>query len=179
MDGKGIFPSIVISGGSGEPDVKFNDALSGLFFILFGLLLFFMTRNYPAMPGQDYGPSLFPRLIAVLMAAGGLVLVAKGARKWRAEPIVRMADWTRSPRHIGNFAAVLLSLVFYILLSDLLGFVVTGSIVLMFLLVWLRGRAYWRSSLLITVLTVVLMHQAFGQVLRVPLPWGIFESYAW
>ena len=159
--------------------MKFNDALSGLFFILFGFLLFYLTRDYPAMPGQDYGPSLFPRVIGTLMGLGGLVLVAKGAAKWRSEPLVRVPDWARSPRHIGNFFAVIAALVFYILMSDLLGFFVTGSIVLMFLLVWLRGRAYWPSSLLITVVTIVLMHQAFGQILRVPLPWGIFESYAW
>ena len=37
--------------------------MSGLFFILFGMLLFYLTRDSPSMPGQDYGPALFPRLI--------------------------------------------------------------------------------------------------------------------
>ena len=159
--------------------MKFNDALSGLFFILFGMLLFYLTRDYPSMPGQDYGPSLFPRLIGALMGAGGLILVVKGARNWRRAPLVEVPEWARSPRHVGNFLAVLAALVFYITTSDVLGFFVTGSTVLMFLLLWLRGPRYWRSSALITVVTVVLMHQAFGQILRVPLPWGIFESYAW
>lgn len=159
--------------------MKFNDALSGLFFILFGMLLFYLTRDYPSMPGQDYGPALFPRLIGTLMAAGGLILVIKGARTWRRVPMVEMPDWVRSPRHVGNFLAVLAALVFYIVISDWLGFIITGSIVLMFLLLWLRGPKYWLSSALITVATVVLMHEAFGQILRVPLPWGIFSNYAW
>ncbi|WP_212523088.1 tripartite tricarboxylate transporter TctB family protein [Actibacterium sp. MT2.3-13A] len=159
--------------------MKFNDAVSGLFFILFALLLFYLTRDYPEMPGQSYGPDMFPRLIAVLMGVGGVLLVVKGLKEWSSTPLLELAEWTRSPRHVGNFLAVLAGLVAYILLSDTLGFFLTGAVVLGGLTIWLRGREHWKSSLLIAVVTVVAMHLFFGQFLRVPLPWGVFEDYAW
>ncbi|WP_165354824.1 tripartite tricarboxylate transporter TctB family protein [Tropicimonas sp. IMCC6043] len=159
--------------------MKFNDAVSGVFFILFALLLFYLTSDYPGLYGQAYGPDLFPRLIAALMGLSGVVLVFKGAREWSVIPGVTMADWMRSPRHVGNFFAVLLALVLYILLSDWLGFIITGSAVLFGLMIRLRGPAYWKSSILIALLTVVVIQFFFGQMLRVPLPWGLLENYAW
>lgn len=159
--------------------MKVNDAVSGLFFILFALLLFYLTRDYPEMPGQSYGPDMFPRLIAVLMGVGGLLLIAKGVKEWSSTPLLEMADWTRSPRHVVHFVAVLAGLLFYILLSDTLGFFITGTLVLGGLTIRLRGLAHWKSSLLIAALTVVIMHLFFGQFLRVPLPWGLLEDYAW
>lgn len=159
--------------------MKFNDAVSGLFFILFALLLFYLTRDYPEMPGQSYGPDVFPRLIAVLMGVGGVLLIVKGLKEWSSTPPVKLADWTRSARHVGNYLAVLAGLVFYILFSETLGFFITGALVLGGLTIWLRGRAHWKSSLLIAVATIVVMHLFFGQFLRVPLPWGLLEDYAW
>lgn len=159
--------------------MKFNDAVSGLFFILFALLLFYLTRDYPEMPGQSYGPDMFPRLIAVLMGVGGVLLIVKGLKEWSSTPLLALADWTRSPRHVGNYLAVLAGLLFYILFSDTLGFFITGTVVLTALMIWLRGRAHWKSSLLIAVATIVVMHLFFGQFLRVPLPWGLLEDYAW
>lgn len=159
--------------------MKFNDAVSGVFFILFALLLFYLTRDYPGLYGQAYGPDLFPRLIAALMGLSGVVLVFKGARQWSSIPVVAMADWMRSPRHVGNFLAVLSALILYILLSDRLGFIITGSAVLAGLMIWLRGPAYWLSSILISLLTVVVIQFFFGQLLRVPLPWGLLENFSW
>jgi putative tricarboxylic transport membrane protein len=159
--------------------LKFNDAVSGLFFIALALAIFLLTRNYPEMPGQAYGPDLFPRLIATLMAVGGAVLLIKGWRKLSEIPLVKLEDWCRSPRHVGNFFAVLSVLVFYILVSDWLGFMITAFIGLFFLMLWLRGVAHWRSSILISLATVAVMQQFFSQFLRVPLPWGVLEAYAW
>ncbi|WP_068311715.1 tripartite tricarboxylate transporter TctB family protein [Aliiruegeria sabulilitoris] len=159
--------------------MKFNDAVSGVFFILFALLLFYLTRDYPGLYGQTYGSDLFPRVIAALMGLSGVVLVVKGAKEWSATPVVTIADWMRSPRHVGNFFAVLAALVFYILLSDWLGFIITGGAVLTGLMVWLRGAAYWKSSILIALLAVVVIQAFFGELLRVPLPWGLLENYSW
>ena len=52
-------------------------------------------------------------------------------------------------------------------------------VVLTGLMLWLRGPAHWKSSALIAALTVIVMQQFFGQFLRVPLPWGLLQDYAW
>lgn len=159
--------------------MKVNDAVSGAVCILFGGLLFYLTRGYPTMPGQNYGADLFPRLIASGMILGGLVLVWSGIRDRGVQPWFQLLDWMQSPRHIANFALMITVLVFYILVSDWLGFAVTAFICLMAMLLWLRGLRNWLSATTISVASVIVINLFFGQFLRVPLPWGIFEAYAW
>jgi putative tricarboxylic transport membrane protein len=47
------------------------------------------------------------------------------------------------------------------------------------LLFRLRGPSFWLSSLVIAIVSTLVLQQFFGQVLRVPLPWGILETYSW
>jgi hypothetical protein len=55
-------------------------------------LVYWLTADYPGMHGQPYGPALFPRLIAVLMALGASgLIVAGGARKRSQAPLRRAA----------------------------------------------------------------------------------------
>jgi putative tricarboxylic transport membrane protein len=159
--------------------VRFNDAISGVFFVLFGIVLFVITRNFPTMPGQHYGADLFPRLIGSFMIGGGGVLIHKGLRQAHAVPWVSALDWMRSPRHVSNFILVIAVMIFYIVASDPLGFFLTGGISLFVLMAWLRGFPCWRSSLVIALLSTIVIQLFFGKLLRVPLPWGILQNYAW
>lgn len=160
--------------------MKFNDAVIGIFFVLFGGLLFYVTRDFPPMPGQAYGPDLFPRLIGATMAFAGVLLTAKGLRDRReggawAVPF----EWMHNPRAVSNFVLVAVVLVFYILVSERLGFLITGFFCLLVLLVWLRGFQTWASSGAIALASVPVIQYFFGQLLRVPLPWGVLQAYAW
>ena len=60
-----------------------------------------------------------------------------------------------------------------------LGFAVTAFVTLFVLLFWLRGGSFWLSSAVISLVSMIVIQQFFGQVLRVPLPWGILQSYSW
>jgi putative tricarboxylic transport membrane protein len=160
--------------------LKFNDAVIGIFFVLFGGLLFYVTRDFPPMPGQAYGPDLFPRIIGAGMIFAGALLTAKGLRERRegaawAAPL----EWMHHPRAVSNFVLVIAVLVFYILLSERLGFLVTGFLCLFALLVWLRGFNTWASSAGIALASVLVIQTFFGNLLRVPLPWGMLQAYAW
>lgn len=157
--------------------MKFNDALSGGFFILLAAAIFYLTRDFRVMPGQNYGAAFFPRTIAVAMALFGAVLVARGLRS--TEPWVAGREWVRSPRHIASFALVVAVLVFYIVASDELGFLVTGFVSLTVLLLWLRGRARWLEAIAVSLGCVLVIQYFFGELLRVPLPWGVLQPVAW
>ena len=159
--------------------MKVNDAISGFFFVLFGMLIFYLTRDFPIMPGQKYGADLFPRLIAFFMGLGGIALIIRGVRTRNETPWVTVMDWVSSPRHLTNFFLVIAVLIFYILISDLLGFIPTAFICLMTLMLWLRGPVYWRSSVVISIISVMVIQQFFGEFLRVPLPWGIVPIFGW
>ena len=183
--------------------MKFNDAVTGIFFILFGGLLFYVTRNFPPMPGQAYGPDLFPRVIGAAMVFAGALLTVKGLRDRRnrksdvsdlrrenifgsrvdptsgggawAVPL----EWMHNPRATSNFVLIVGVLVFYILASDRLGFLITGFLCLLVLLVWLRGFSTWASSGVIALASALVIQMFFSQMLRVPLPWGVLQAYAW
>jgi putative tricarboxylic transport membrane protein len=160
--------------------MKFNDAVIGIFFILFGALLFYVTRNFPPMPGQAYGPDLFPRMIGAGMMIAGAILTVKGLRERREGAAWAVPfDWMSSPRAVSNFILVVAVLVFYILASQRLGFLITGFLCLAALLFWLRGARTWASSTAIALASVIVIQLFFGQLLRVPLPWGVLQAYAW
>ncbi|MFW6077683.1 MAG: tripartite tricarboxylate transporter TctB family protein [Hyphomicrobiales bacterium] len=159
--------------------MKVNDAISGVGLILLAGLIYWLTSDFPGMHGQPYGPALFPRLIAVLMALAGLGLIVSGVRSRAEAPLVALPDWMRSPWHAANLAAVILAVVFYIMVSRTLGFVLTGFIILTVLFLMLRGRAHLWSSLAIAAVAIIAIQQFFGDLLRVPLPWGVLQPVAW
>lgn len=158
--------------------MRFNDALIGAALLLLAASILFMTRNYPQMPGQHYGPALFPNLIAFGLGACGVVLVVSGLKRLREHPWLDFDEWTRAPGHLTDVALVLLGLVAYILLSDLLGFLVIGTALLTLWIVRFRsGRVL--SSLIVAVIACLVIDYAFRRILLVPLPLGPLAGVIW
>jgi putative tricarboxylic transport membrane protein len=154
--------------------VRINDAVIGAVLVLAALAMIWHTRTFPAMPGQDYGPALFPVLIGIGLILTGCVLIAGGLARRRTEPMIAGGDWLRSPHHIACFLAVLLGLVTYILVSDWLGFVPTALLLLFGWLVLFRGGKPV-SSLVIALAVTLAVNYAFTQLLLVPLPLGLLQ----
>jgi putative tricarboxylic transport membrane protein len=131
-------------------------------------------QGFPAMPGQKFGPAWFPGLIAVGLGGCGLALVFSGWRErgaWLAFP-----DWVQRPRPRAAVAAVLAGLLFYALAADALGFYLAA---LLIQVVWMRLLgASWRLTLPVALIATVVIHLSFYKLLRIPLPWGIFERFA-
>jgi putative tricarboxylic transport membrane protein len=73
-------------------------------------------------------------------------------------------------------ASVLGGLLFYILAADTLGFHITG---IALLTLWTRILgASWRVAAVVAVVATVAIHLSFYKLLRIPLPWGLLERYA-
>jgi putative tricarboxylic transport membrane protein len=67
-------------------------------------------------------------------------------------------------------------LLFYVFAADWLGFYLTG---ILLLTVWSRLLgASWRMSFAVAVVATLVIHLSFYKLLRIPLPWGIFERFA-
>ena len=126
------------------------------------------------MPGQKFGPAWFPGLIAAGLATCGLLLVYQGVRQrgsWLALPA-----WMVRRKPSFGVASVLGGLLFYIVAADTLGFHITGIVLLS---LWMRilGAA-WRVAAVVAVVATVAIHLSFYKLLRIPLPWGLLERYA-
>ncbi len=159
--------------------MKVNDAVPGAILIVFAAGVFQQTLGFPPMPGQDYGSRLFPQVIAGLMTLCGLSLIATGIANRHSEPLFVPAEWMRSPPHFVNFLLLVGLLIFYILVAGWLGFIPTAFIILTLLMTRLRGRGHLISTLAIAAVASLVMQQFFGQLLRVPLPWGIVPPVYW
>ena len=154
--------------------MKVNDALTGAVLMALGLAILWHIQGFPAMPGQRFGPAWFPGIVAAGLAACGSALVFQGVRS--GAPWVEVAPWMRRRRPLAGFASVIAGLVFYILAADRLGFHLTGFVLLMW---WLRVLGTrWGTAVAVAIVAPVAMHLVFYKLLRVPLPWGLVERFA-
>ncbi len=157
--------------------MKLNDAIFGLLLLALGITVLVVVQVFPRIPGQRVGPALFPGLIAAGLCVGGLILLVRGWRARATEPWLVLEDWVRSPRHRLAFSVLVGSVVFYMALSQWLGFVLCSTAILSALFRVL-GVSIARSVSTAVVATLVI-HYAFYKLLRVPLPWGVLTPYAW
>jgi putative tricarboxylic transport membrane protein len=158
----------------GEGAVRVNDAVSGIVLVLFALAMMAYTLTFPAMPGQDYGPALFPVLIGIGFLICGIILIVSGVRRRAVEPWFSGGEWLRSPPNIIDFLGVVGGLVAYILLSDWLGFIPTAFLLLFGWLIMFRGGKPLSSAAIALGATLV-VNYAFTQLLLVPLPLGLLR----
>jgi putative tricarboxylic transport membrane protein len=141
--------------------------------VLAGIILWHI-QGFPAMPGQKFGPAWFPGLVAAGLALCGALLIATGLRA-RA-PWAEVPQWLHSPRARRGVAALLGGLLLYVLAADALGFHITG---LVLLAVWMRVLgASWRLTLPVALVATLAIHFSFYRLLKVPLPWGLLEAFA-
>jgi len=126
------------------------------------------------MPGQRFGPAWFPGSIAAGLGLCGLFLIFAGVRQ--GGPWVALPEWVYRRRPLLGVGSVIAGLLFYIVAADTLGFHITGVALLAF---WMRilGSS-WRVAALVAVVATVAIHLSFYKLLRIPLPWGLLEQYA-
>ncbi len=156
--------------------MKINDAISGAFFLIIAVCVFVYAGTFPPMRGVAFGPDLFPRMIAVMMGIGGLSLIVGALRPAGRRPWLELAEWTRKPRSYGLFAAVTVSMTFYIVLADTLGFLLSCFLMMTGLLLATRGLSRIVSSLVVSAVVSAVIYIIFARMLRVPLPFGAIES---
>ena len=161
--------------------MKLNDAVWGALLLLFSAALLVHVQSFPTIPGQKVGPALFPGVIAIALAVCAALLVMKGlaARREGGERAawIGLEPWTRQGHYVLAFLVTVGVNVFYIAAVDRLGFILVGVIYLAALF-WVYGVSR-KWILPVAIVVTLVIHYAFYKLLRVPLPWGILERFAW
>jgi len=155
--------------------MRISDAIIGALLTVLGIAILVHVQGYPTIPGQKYGPALFPGLAGAGLLACGALLIRRGIRS--GAPALVLAAWMRSPRHAANFLAVVGALVFYIAAADSLGFLLTGFLILATLF-WKLGVP-WKVAAPVALVATLAVHFLFYKLMRVPLPWGVLQPFAW
>lgn len=156
--------------------MKLTDTLSGAMAVVLGLAVVGYTSTFPPMPGQTIGPALFPTVAGLSLIALGAVLVVTGVRR-RERPAIQFDDWVWRPRMVLNGLLVPITLTGYAVAVDTLGFFLTSTAVLVVLFAAFGVKRIWIAPIALAVTFV--LHYGFYTLLRVPLPWGLFEGVAW
>jgi putative tricarboxylic transport membrane protein len=151
--------------------MKLNDAVFGAVFLALSLLVLWSIQGYPRIPGQNIGPAAFPGVVAAILAVCSVLLIAQGVRTRDGAPWAERGAWTREPRQLIGFAVTIAGLLLYVLASEKLGFLITGIVMLVSLMLALRVKP--GMALLVSVVSTLAIHIAFYKGLRVPLPWGV------
>jgi len=156
--------------------MKLNDAVFGAIFILIGVAVVWQVQSFPAMAGQKVGPALFPGIVGSGMAICGLLLVIAGLSKRAMSPWFQALPWLRSPRHVLAFIAAVGTTLAYVLLAQRVGFLIVAPVALFVMFIAFGVRAV--TAVVVAVLASVVIWYAFYKLLRVPLPWGLLERFA-
>jgi putative tricarboxylic transport membrane protein len=155
--------------------MRVNDALLGALLIAFAIALALYAQTFPNVPGQEYGAAVFPTLVAIGLLGSGALLVRSGIRS--GAPAIAWADWARERHGVRNVLVTIALVVFYIVASDRLGFmVVTAPILLILLRLF---NVVWMTSIAVAVPVTLLIQYLFGSWLYVPLPWGLLAPVRW
>jgi putative tricarboxylic transport membrane protein len=157
--------------------MKLNDALIGVLLIAFSAGIIAVASRFPPLPGQPFGPSLLPTLIAVGLILAGAVLIARGLRARPGQAWLEVDDWVRTPKLVFDLALMIGAVAFYIALSDELGYLIVAPLALFAFLLATGVRPL--AALPVAVLVPPIIHYIFYTVLKVPLPWGLLTDYAW
>ncbi len=153
--------------------MRFNDAVLGTVLLAFSVLVGWWSQSFPAIPGQQYGAAVFPTLVAVALGGCSLVLIVSGLRQGGA--LVLRDEWAESLAGPARVVLVLASVVFFVLAVDPLGFIPTMTLVLVLDLRLLGVR--WPTTIAVAVAMSFLLQWSFGDLLHVPLPWGVLSAY--
>jgi hypothetical protein len=112
----------------------------------------------------SYGPYIFPAALAVAIVVALIAMFLTGGlrRPDDHEPIAQ-----------GGFFRIAVAVgwvIAFLVLMEVLGYVLTGTVLLFALLLFLRVRR--PVAAVVSLVLVPLSYQVFAVVLRVPLPWG-------
>lgn len=131
----------------------------------FGQLL---TSDAMRSVNRDRYPAMaFPWMLIALMSCTLIGIAIAGVRS--GEGIGWQQDrWQHAD--YGSFLLVIASIVFYVLVAELAGFVLTSALVLLVLMT--RMGAGWRATAAMVVVFPAVIYHLFTHVLRVPLPQG-------
>lgn len=147
--------------------------------MVFAIAVVAHAQTFPVLGGMAYGPGLFPSVIGSGIGIAGLVLAVGGLIRRRREggPWIVISEAWRAPRTVLRVAVILGSLIFYVLVSERLGFHITGALIIAAAMSCLEVAPRWIS--LFSLAVPFLTHYVFYSLLRVPLPWGLLTPIAW
>jgi putative tricarboxylic transport membrane protein len=143
--------------------------------LVIAIAIFSYSTTFPQLTGMQFSAGFWPQTLCVCLALCGVSLIVGGVKARKAgEAWVLLDEWWRQSGTLFTVALVPLAVLFYILFSDFLGFIITSTLILFVLS--LRFGLKLINAVILAVVTTAAMQFIFVDVLLVQLPWGLLES---
>lgn len=155
---------------------RFHDGVLGGLAIAAGAAVLAVARGFPEMPGEP-GPALFPAFAATGLLICGVILVIGHWRARASEPWMQAPAWLRRPRAAAAVVFIVAALAVCSAFMEAVGFLPCAVVLVSGLLALLKAR--WPVVLAVGVVSALIVHTIFYAGLRVALPWGLLERFAW
>ena len=157
--------------------MKVSDFTLALVLLALAMAMAVGALSFPPMPGQAFGPKLFPNIVAAGFALCALVLIMRAVKAKTLVISVVRPEWWNEPGRRGNLLILLGSIVAYTLLIDRVGFLLATFALLALLM--RRLGATVRATVFASFLGTAVTYIMFAYWLRVPLPngtWGLLSG---
>ena len=157
--------------------MRLPDRVTGLFLVGLGAAAAYGGWLLPPVPGQPVGPNVFPLVIGSRdsRCAGSRSPSASAtpSRRRKRSFRSRAARPGRRRGKLYGLRALLppALLLFYVVVADRLGFIITAAIIVFVTATALGAR--WQLALPLAMLAPIVIHLIFSKLLRVPLPIGL------
>ena len=156
--------------------MKVNDAVFGVLLLVLGVAILWHVQSFPKIPGQDVGPGMFPGTVAAALIGCAVLLIRSGVRDRAGRPWIEVMPGVASRRHAWSFISVIAATIALILFSDSVGFLIVAPVALFAMSVAFGVRAV--TAAVVAIVGTAVIWYAFYKLLRVPLPWGVLERFA-
>jgi len=141
-----------------------TDRLLGLGAVLLAIAVILTSWGYGVGTLRIPGAGFWPFYIALTMLALGTILIVR--------PAPDAGGQDQSASRWGRLGIAFLTLLFYVVALEPLGYLVATAVLLVAQLRWVEDRP-WRGSVVIAVTSAVVSLVVFRTLLKVPLPVGI------
>ena len=156
--------------------MRLPDRVTGLFLVGLGAAAAYGGWKLPPVPGQPVGPNVFPLVIGIGLALCGLAIAFGIGHSFEEEEAIVPYESGEAPAPRGGLYGLraLLPpalLLFYVIVADRVGFILTAAIIVFVTATALGAR--WKLALPLSALAPIAIHLIFSKLLRVPLPIGL------
>jgi putative tricarboxylic transport membrane protein len=151
--------------------MKRYDAFGGIFWLIFGFLVSGISRwdlGLGSLAQPESG--LFPFIVGIIMAIVALALTIMAWASRKRDPA-----FTEMPSFSRTIPVTFGVLCIYALILESLGYLISTSILLVYLLKF-SASVSWKMSLLVTAAVMVASYYFFVVLLQSQLPAGVLES---
>jgi putative tricarboxylic transport membrane protein len=152
--------------------MRLSDRWTGGIFAIGGSLIALAAVDYPTPVGQAVGPSLFPIVIGIIMAAAGLLVAVRGEAR-PAPPGAQTEAGTGGAIPL-PVVVILGAIGGFALLVPIIGTIASSTLLVM-VAAW-TWRQRFVPSVLLGLCSGIALFLFFGRGLRVPLPSGWIED---